>query len=116
MHACTSSYSIGQPIISEHPQNISALDMNDVIFTCSANGLPRPSISWFKQQKDGSLELLSSVGRYSVSVPSLGVDYLTSQLTISSAVLSDAAKYLCKASTTVGAIVTSYSYLIVNGN
>lgn len=115
MYACL-YFITGQPVISEHPQNMSALGMTHVSLTCSANGLPRPSISWFKQQKDGSFVLLLSVGRYSVSLMSSGVDNRTSQLTISSVVPSDAAKYLCKASTTTGAVVTSFSYLLVNGN
>lgn len=60
--------------------------------------------------------LVLSAGRYFQSTLSLGVDFRVSQLTISNVEHSDAAKYLCKASTNGGATATSYTYLIVDGN
>ena len=78
-----------------HSGNISIEEFStNIIFTCTANGMPLPQIEWLS---DGTI--LSSDNRIAVdkNVPSGSGGFSVSTLTISTLQLSDRGMYTCRA-------------------
>ena len=79
-----------KPYLTKSPENVSTEVGSTVRFSCAAVGLPRPEVSWVKQ--DGKM----SPARTEVED--------RSQLKIRSVSSSDAGKYVCRAENIAGAI------------
>ena len=98
-------------LIYHHTPNVTVYALNDATFECSAIGLPRPTIKWYKQLQNGTLQPITGTA---ISSTATGVQNLTSYFTISSAVLSDAGSYVCQA-ISAGSSSTSSAILTVLG-
>ena len=86
-------------------------------FLCGATGRPRPNITWYIHDDSDTLELVNmSDVRVTVTEEESGETELTSNLTLSNVLPSDAANYICHADNDVGdGMVTSSATLIVYG-
>ncbi len=83
---------VGNATIFEYPVDTVVNISESVNFTCSARGIPLPSISWYR---NGSLLDSANV---SISQTTNGTDSVRSELFLGSLVLSDAGTYSCNAS------------------
>ena len=83
--------------IYQHAEDVITSHSTNASFNCSATGLPRPTIKWYKQLQNGTLQLINSAGKYSISSLASGTQNLTSQLTISGTALTDTGTYVCQA-------------------
>ena len=72
--------------------------LSNATFSCSAFSYPAPSITWYKQLGNGSLQQLTDSSKYSVSSTITGTMNQTSVLTVTKALFSDAGTYVCRAS------------------
>ena len=102
------------PVIYQDPQNTTVNENDTVTFNCSATGVPTPIISWYKQHTGNTLQLLTAMGSYTISSTTSGDQNVTSMLSITTAMLSDAGWYVCRASSN-GAMSTSSATLTVLG-
>ena len=105
----------GPPLIYKHPQNVTVSKNHPVTFSCSATGIETPQIEWYKKLQNGTLQLLSHTGSYSISFTNPGAQKISSQLSISSVVFANGGSYVCKA-TSVGISSTSSAFLTILGN
>ena len=78
--------------IAQHPINVSVNIGAAVILNCTATGLPIPSITWYKQLSNGTLQPVAGI------VTSVtGSVSKTSQLFLSHVTAVDAGDYVCTA-------------------
>ena len=77
--------------------NITVNALSNATFSCSAFGYPAPSIMWYRQLGNGSLQQLTNTTKYLMSTTNLGAMNQTSVLTITRALLSDAGIFVCRA-------------------
>ena len=91
--------SIVAPAISDlSPLEQNVTSPNAAIFTCSATGRPRPSISWYRVEINGSRTLLADDQSDEMM---LGEREILSTLTVGPTSAADAAEYVCVASNVV---------------
>ena len=78
-------------MLLDFPMDTTANITDTILLTCSASGIPLPDISWFKDGSplDPSANITESTD---------GADMITSVLTLSDLVLTDAGVYSCNAS------------------
>ena len=99
--------------------NMTVDALSNATFSCSAFSYPAPSITWYKQLGNGSLQRLTDSSKYSVSLTITGTMNQTSVLTVTKALFSDAGTYVCRASSgvtsdTSSALLTVLSKLNTN--
>ena len=89
------------PTIYQQLQDQVAIQPNTATFTCSANGLPRPTISWLRQVNGQSLTISQS-SKYSIVTAPVGTQSVTSTLTVANTAIDDAVMYTCNATNQAG--------------
>ena len=102
------------PLIYEGPQDATVSVNDSVTFNCSAYGASAPTITWYKQQTDNTLQLITTIGGYTITSNTSGTQNVTSQLTIPMVMQSNAGTFVCRA-TSIGATATSSATLTVIG-
>ena len=100
--------------ITQSPVDTSVNRGSSVTLTCTATGVPTPSIVWYKQLSNGTLQRISGTGAYSISTVTSNVNK-TSQLTIPKATVSDSGNYLCRAYNLGMNTTSDTAYLTVIG-
>ncbi|ESN93121.1 hypothetical protein HELRODRAFT_89299 [Helobdella robusta] len=90
-----------KPRIASSPQNLNINPGEDASFQCLADGEPQPSIQWFHNKKDVSLENRSK--RFEVLEDG--------SLLINQATVSDAGAYFCRATNLMGQDESNTAYL-----
>ena len=91
--------SVVAPTVSDlSPLEQNVTSPNEAIFTCSATGRPRPSISWYRVEINGSRTLLADDQSDEMM---LGEREILSTLTVEPTSATDAAEYVCVASNVV---------------
>lgn len=100
-------------MIFQHPQNVFIIAGDPGKMSCSASGLPRPTIRWYKLTENGDLPLPAN-GNHKISVDFTGAKVSTSHLTISVSLLADVASYFCAASNIIGSATSDSALLTVN--
>ena len=89
------------------------VDPEETSFTCVAEGLPRPTISWFYQQNDVTMETFNT-SYFSIDVMNgIGDHQVMSTLTVTSVRPSLARRYICNA-TNVVSVDTEEASLVVH--
>ena len=92
------------PVISTPPMNQTAVAGNNVTFMCSAEGLPRPTITWFAViNSSSSIELTTDVVVFSIDNSDAGERGVMSILTITDVQPNMARTYICNATNDVSA-------------
>ena len=105
------------PIIVISPVNQTVLNFqNNATFSCTATGIPIPSIAWWRTQGGGRKHiLLTPTERIQIDSDStFGEDAITSSLTVYGAALPDAGEYVCIAENEAG-VDTAIAVLQVDG-
>ena len=100
--------------ITQSPVDTSVNRESSVNLTCTATGVPTPNIMWYKQLNNGTLQLISGTGAYSISAVTSDVNR-TSRLTIPNAAVSDTGNYLCRAFNLDMNTTSDTAYLTVIG-
>ena len=100
--------------ITQSPVDTSVNRESSVTLTCTATGVPAPSIMWYKQLSNGTLQLISGTGAYFISTVTSNVNR-TSQLTITNVAVSDSGKYLCRAYNLGKNATSDTAYLTIIG-
>ena len=100
--------------ITQSPVDTSVNRESSVNLTCTATGVPTPMIIWYKQLNNGTLQLISGTGAYSISAVTSNVSR-TSRLTIPNAAVSDTGNYLCHAFNLGMNTTSNAAYLTVIG-
>ena len=100
--------------ITQSPVDTSVNRESSVNLTCTATGVPTPMIIWYKQLNNGTLQLISGTGAYSISAVTSDVNR-TSQLTIPNAAVLDTGNYLCRAFNLAMNTTSDAAYLTVIG-
>ena len=94
------------PQITTSPGDAVYLRGESPQFTCTATGLPLPSISWLR---DGSA--LSTGAKYSITSTS-DDSLVTSTLIVLNLVLTDTGTFTCSASNSEGTVSSSYTLTV----
>ena len=104
------------PMITESPENTTVVSPDNAIFNCVATARPRPAITWWRREENGSLtQIPSDSGGYSMTNTNSSKErVLTSTLTIIETEPSDALIYICVAENIAGTTHTS-TELTVHG-
>ena len=86
-------------MITVDPETITDLQGNDVVFTCSVTGRPRPNITWWREDdSSGNLTQVTGEDRETeIESEVFGEDGRMSSLTIMNIAPSDAGVYVCQA-------------------
>ena len=101
------------PDIYEQSQNQTVVQPSNASFSCSANGLPRPSITWLRVVS-GSLLPITQSSKYTIVSTPIGEQNQTSTLMILNTSPEDATEYACHAANLEGSTVTTAT-LTVHG-
>lgn len=109
-----------QPIIVESPTDLIVPTVSDQTFTCAAEGVPRPALSWVIQ--DGNVSTVIDVNvftQYSISYQDYDDRTAISMLYITNVSPFQVADYVCVATNLVGettaqARLTVYSKCILH--
>ena len=100
------------PTITTGPRNETVVDPNPAYFNCTAEGVPRPDISWIVMQNGMMLEISSNLADFNVTILEAGDRQATSILRVNSARPALAAIYTCLASNVVRNTTESASLLV----
>ena len=95
------------PEIIEHPMNTTVVRSDPVTLNCQANGVPEPTITWFKA---GVGELRPKPSSYYMKLPAGGLFFLR---TVHGRKESDSGIYWCEASNALGKAVSRNATLTV---
>ena len=88
------------------------VDPEETSFTCVAEGLPRPTISWFYQQNDVTMETFNT-SYFSIDVLNgIGDRQVISTLTVTSVRPSLAGRYICNATNVVSVDTEAVSLVV----
>ena len=99
----TSSPSLVSPTITASPTDLTVPAISDHMFTCSAEGLPRPSFSWIRHNGNNSLLIDVNVNtQYSITYADIGDRGSTSSLYIANVSPFEVGDYLCVANNVLG--------------
>ena len=87
------------PSITGAPDDLTVVQPEDATFTCVATARPRPNITWWRLESDGSLTQVMEEANNVASISEMmsGERLLMSNLIIESAQPSDAGDYTCVA-------------------
>ena len=102
------------PTLYEQPQSQVTVQPSTATFTCSANGLPRPVISWLRII-NGSPVPIAQSSKYTIATTPVGAQNQTSTLMILNTSPDDTTAYVCSATNVVGSVNAS-STLSVQGS
>ena len=105
-HLLTSLFATVIPNITEHPQNVTTIQPDEVSLNCSSAGIPVPDITWYKMV-DGDRELISGDDQNYTIESFRDHEFNFSILTILNTDPFDDAVYLCNASNVAGSDVAS---------
>ena len=105
-------FNTAAPVISTPPVNVTVIEHQEALFTCSTEGFPLPSITWTRANLDG-LETVVTELEGVISQFSSGFT-TTSNLTFSPTDITLNGNYSCVATNSLGLEQTSVS-LTVNG-
>ena len=96
--------------------NVTVLQNSNASFTCVLNSNPAPLVQWYFISSNGSSQIITSGGQYTVSnLLSSGNYSYTTTLFISNVTFQNTGDYQCTGSNSVGDPSTSLSTLIVFG-
>ena len=88
------------------------VDPEETSFTCVAEGLPRPTISWFYQQNDVTMETFNT-SYFSIDLLNgIGDRQVMSTLTVTSVRPSLAGRYICNAMNVVSVDTEAVSLVV----
>ena len=103
------------PSITDVPGDLTVVQPEDATFTCVATARPRPSITWWRVESNGSLtQVVEEANVTSITEMMSGERVLMSNLTIESAQPSDAGDYTCEAENEVSN-TSATATLVVHG-
>ena len=102
------------PNITSPPTDMTVVEPERASFTCVAEGLPRPFITWFLQQDNMTSEISDGLDFNITVTEGSGDRQVTSILTVASVRPSLAGMYICNASNMVDDN-TENATLIVHG-
>ena len=91
-------------MIGEIPENTTVVSPDNAVFNCVATARPRPAITWWRREENGSLtQIPSDSDGYSITNTNSSKErVLTSTLTIIETEPSDALIYICVAENIAG--------------
>ena len=91
------------------------MQFEEAAFTCNATARPQPTITWFRVETDGNLTDVSLLNRAAITLTEIGDREISSELSISVALPSDAGDYICQATNVVDSDEETL-YFIIHGN
>ncbi len=98
-----------------NPVDVETVENETISLSCTAEGRPQPSITWYRMADNDSLLLVNmSDDRVEVNQTEQGERRLTSELTLSNVLPSDSGVYVCIAENIVNSDMSSAN-LTVNG-
>ena len=89
------------PRPSINPQTLSISESNNVVFTCTVPGLPKPNVNWFSDVTGTQQQLLSSDSNVNIAETVAGA-VVTSVLTLTSVTRFNDGNYICSTSNQLG--------------
>ena len=84
-------------ILLLEPPELTLLEFEEAVFTCTATGIPRPTITWYIVESSGSRSDASKLNGIAVTTMDSGESGVFSVLTISMAQASNAGVFACNA-------------------
>ena len=103
------------PSVTDAPDDLTVVQPEDATFTCVATARPRPNITWWRVESNGSLsQVIEEANVTSITEMMSGERVLMNNLTIESAQPSDAGEYVCVAENGAGNI-SATATLVVHG-
>ena len=86
------------PSITDAPDDLTVVQPEDATFTCVATARPRPNITWWRVESNGSLtQVMEEANVASITEMMSGERVLMSNLTIEETEACDAGNYTCVA-------------------
>ena len=103
------------PNITDAPDDLTVVQPEDATFTCVATARPRPNITWWRVESNGSLtQVMEEANVTSITEMMSGERVIMSNFTIESAQPSDAGDYTCVAENEVDSTNTTAA-MVVHG-
>ena len=92
------------PVITAAPENVTEIQGDFAVFTCNATARPRPHITWWRVNVNGSLNIVNyEINKTIIESLPVGKEReVISSLTILDVQPSDAGIYLCRAENPAG--------------
>ena len=105
------------PQITDGPDNVTVMEGEDAVFICEATAQPRPQITWWMTQDDGSSVIIGSGdSKYSVIERESGRAGFESILTVLGTTPTDDGIYICRAVNPTEVSAVAQASLTVIGN
>ena len=104
------------PLITASPESVTELQGDMAVFTCNATARPRPRITWWRVNVNGSFDMVNyEINKTIIDSFPIGEEReVISSLTILDVQPSDAGIYLCQAENPAGLAAES-AILTVHG-
>ena len=104
------------PLNTAAPESVTAIQGDMAVFTCNATARPRPHITWWRVNVNGSLDIVNyEINKTIIESLPIGKEReLISSLTILDVQPSDAGIYLCRAENRAG-LASESAILTVHG-
>ena len=109
------NFHTAKPVITKAPTNLTVQALTNQTFSCSAVGFPRPKIKWIRQNDTKSnLIGVNVYTKYTTTNTDYGDRESASSLHIINVSPTEAAIYLCVATSSIGE-ATAHAHLAVYG-
>ena len=102
------------PLITAAPESVTELQGDMAVFTCNATARPRPNITWWRVNVNGSLDIVTYIANKTIieSLPIGEEREVISSLTILDVQPSDAGIYLCQGENPAGVASESATFTV----
>ena len=101
------------PVIQTPPENLTVVQPEDANFFCEATARPGPTITWWRMEDGGAVQLMNGAD-YTIVDGATGQRIRNSTLTVVGTQPSDARDYFCRATNIVDDVEAT-AELIVHG-
>ena len=99
------------PVIQTPPENLTVVQPEDANFFCEATARPGPTITWWRMEDGGAVQLMDGAD-YTIVDGATGERVRNSNLTVVGTQPSDALDYFCRATNIVDDVEATAEFIV----